>query len=91
MPLTSVVDYRSHQMRDSRIERDGPEAEVGVGAGELPPGAAGLHLAGGLPLLRPAEQAFEAMLVSCLNRAEVCPVNVRHPPRCLTMVKQKRR
>jgi hypothetical protein len=30
---TSVADHRSHQMRDSRIERD--ELEVGVGAGEL--------------------------------------------------------
>jgi integrase/recombinase XerC len=66
MPPTSVVDYRSHQMRDSRIERDGMEA--GVGAGELPPGSAGLHLAGGLPLLRPAEQAFEAMLDGWRNQ-----------------------
>ena len=39
-----------------------------MGAGELPPGSAGLHLAGSLPLLRPAEQAFEAMLDGWRNQ-----------------------
>jgi integrase/recombinase XerC len=66
MPPTSMVDYRSHQMRDSRIERDG--LEVGVGAGEPSAGSAGLYLAAGLPLLRPAEQAFEAMLDGWRNQ-----------------------
>lgn len=53
-------------MRDSRIQRDWPE--VGVTAGGLSPGAAGLHLVGGLPLLRPGEQAFEAMLDGWRNQ-----------------------
>jgi site-specific recombinase XerD len=39
-----------------------------VGAGELPPGSAGLHLAGGVQLLRPSEQAFEAMLGGWRNQ-----------------------
>jgi integrase/recombinase XerC len=42
--------------------------ELGVGAGGLPPGSAGLHLAGGVPLLRPAEQTFEAMLDGWRNQ-----------------------
>ena len=66
MPPTSVVDCRSHQMRDSRIERDG--VEVGVAAGEPPPGSAGMHLAAGLPPLRPAERVFEAMLDGWRNQ-----------------------
>ena len=66
MSSTSVVNYRSHQMRDSRIKRDwGGGGRGGWRAG---PGSAGLHLAGGLPLLRPAEQAFEAMLDGWRNQ-----------------------
>ncbi len=36
--------------------------------GELAPGSAGLHLAAGVPLLRPAEQTFEAMLGGWRNQ-----------------------
>lgn len=36
--------------------------------GELAPGSAGLHLAAGVPLPRPAEQTFEAMLGGWRNQ-----------------------
>ena len=39
-----------------------------MGAGGLVPGSAGLHLAGGVPLLRPEEQVFTAMLDGWRNQ-----------------------
>ena len=53
----------------------------------LAPGSAGLHLAAGVPLLRPAEQTFEAMLDGWRNqqlarRLAFSTVEglLRHPP-----------
>ena len=39
-----------------------------MGAGKAGPGSAGLHLASGVPLLRPEEQAFAAMLDGWRNQ-----------------------
>ena len=39
-----------------------------MGGTRLAPGAAGLHLVGGLPLLRPDEQVFTAMLNGWRNQ-----------------------
>jgi hypothetical protein len=48
----------SHQMQTTEGDRMGGEV----------PGAAGLHLLDGVPLLRPDEQVFEAMLTGWRNQ-----------------------
>src|SRR5574341_1182202 len=48
-------------MRDSRIRCDDLEVPF-MDGGRPAPGAAGLHVVAGLPLLRPEEQVFAAML-----------------------------
>ena len=58
----------SHRMRESRIGCDCFPGGIVVGSRRLAPGVVRLHLADGVPLLRPDEQVFQAMLDGWRNQ-----------------------